>query len=201
MFFAAAHTGPGRTEGNVLFSQAVCNGCGAVFASGVLVAERRGDPVTYRGSAGPCPRCGGRGHIPGWTFGFHAAVTAARDQASPAENAAVVRAVGRYGASPLDAPARRALIADLTGDWRGVAVQLGRIPLDETAAALAMLGRMLEGRAEWDRVAARTVGRDGGTAHGGTAHGGAAHGGAAHGGATTSAAPGTPGAEQTPVSA
>ncbi len=132
----------------MLFSPAVCVSCGGVFASGVVVAERRGDPVSYRGSAGPCPRCGGRGRIPGWIFSFHAAAVAAREQAAAADNTAVLDAVRRCSPGDLDGPGRRAFSTEMTGAWRGVAVQLGRIPADEWQAAIAMLGPMLDDHEE-----------------------------------------------------
>jgi hypothetical protein len=138
----------------MLFSQAVCDECGAGFASGVVVAERRGDPVSYRRSAGPCPRCGGRGRIPGWIFRFHAAAAAARDQASWAENCDVLAAVERLAGRPVDAPARAALALQLTGAWRGVAIMIGRIPIEECGAALQLLGRMLQDVPEDDDVRA-----------------------------------------------
>ncbi len=128
----------------MLFSQAVCDSCGAGFASGVVVAERRGDPVSYRRSAGPCPRCGGRGRIPPWIFHLHGAAAAARDQATEDENAAVLAAVRHCQAGELDLPARAAFALALTGAWRGVATTVGRIPLPECGAAVEMLGRMLD---------------------------------------------------------
>ncbi len=131
----------------MLFSQAVCDDCGTAFASSAVVAERRGDPVSYRRSAGPCPGCGGRGRIPGWIFSFHSAAAAARDQASCAENSAVLGAVRRCIAHGLDRPARATFAAGLTGAWRGVAIVVGRIPVEECGAALALLDRMLEGDA------------------------------------------------------
>ncbi len=184
----------------MLFSQAVCDNCGAGFASSVVVAERRGDPVSYRRSAGPCPRCGGRGRIPDWIFRLHGAASAARDQATEDENTAVLAAVRQCQAAPLDQAARAAFALALTGSWRGVAITVGRIPLAECEAAVAMLGRMLEdvvptgGRPDGREamVAIRTVagpaaaGRPGATAASG---------------ATASAAPGTPGAGRSPMSA
>ena len=128
----------------MLFSPAVCDSCGIVFSSSEVVAERRGQPASYRSSAGPCPRCGGRGSIPRWIFAFHAAVAAARDQASGPANAAVYDAVARLLASDGDVSDDSALPAALTGAWRGVAAVLWRIPRSEWAAALTMVCRMLE---------------------------------------------------------
>lgn len=164
----------------MLFSQAVCGSCGAAFASGVVVAERRGDPVSYRGTAGPCPRCGGRGRIPGWIFRFHGAAAAARDQASAADNAAVLHAARQRVAHYSDESAQRGLTTTLGGAWGGVAVQLRWIPADECEAALAMLVRMLED---------------------GEAHESAGPADNRRSGATTSAGPGTPDATPTPMSA
>ena len=127
----------------MLFSPAVCDSCGTVFPSSEVVAERRGEAASYRSSAGPCPRCGGRGSIPRWIFAFHAAAAAARDQASASENAAVHDAIGRLAASD-GVRDGTALPAALTGAWRGVAAVLWRIPRPEWDAALAMLSRMLE---------------------------------------------------------
>ena len=133
----------------MLFSPAVCDSCGTVFPSSEVVAERRGEPASYRSSAGPCPRCGGRGSIPRWIFGFHAAAAAARDQASASENAAVYVAIRQSLATRRDAPggdvtAAAALPDALTGAWRGVAAVLWRIPRPEWDAALVMVCRMLE---------------------------------------------------------
>ena len=128
----------------MLFSQAVCDNCGTAFASSAVVAERRGEPVSYRRTAGPCPGCGGRGRIPGWIFRLHSSVAAARDQASAAENSAVLGAVRQCAAQQLDGPTQATFAAGLTGAWRGVAIMIGRIPLEECGAALALLDRMLE---------------------------------------------------------
>ncbi|MGS0685940.1 hypothetical protein ACVBEQ_12470 [Nakamurella sp. GG22] len=112
------------------------------------MAERRGEPASYRSSAGPCPRCGSRGTIPRWIFAFHAAAAAARDQASAAENTAVYVAIGQSLVPERDVTdgdvAAGALPAALTGAWRGVAAVLWRIPRSEWAAALVMVCRMLE---------------------------------------------------------
>jgi hypothetical protein len=128
----------------VLFSPAVCDSCGTVFPSSEVVAERRGEPASYRSSAGPCPGCGGRGSIPRWIFAFHAAAAAAHDQASSAENAAVYDAIGRLPSPDADNNGAAALPGVLNGAWRGVAAVLSRIPRSEWGAALAMLSRMLE---------------------------------------------------------
>ncbi len=133
----------------MLFSPAVCDSCGVVFASSEVVAERRGEPASYRSSAGPCPRCGGRGSIPRWIFAFHAAAAAARDQASDSENAAVYVAARQLLApeghvTGGEVTTAAALPAALTGAWRGVAALLWRIPRPEWDAALVMVCRMLE---------------------------------------------------------
>lgn len=48
---------------------AFCNTCGAVFASGFNFENAIG--VSFAGcGAGPCPRCGGTGHIPDGVFNF-----------------------------------------------------------------------------------------------------------------------------------
>ena len=88
-------------------------------------------------SAGPCPRCGGRGSIPRWIFGFHAAAAAARDQASASENAAVYVAIRqslatRRDATGGDVTAAAALPDALTGAWRGVAA----VAVADTAAGV-----------------------------------------------------------------
>lgn len=127
----------------MLFSPAVCNGCGTVFPSSEVMAEHRGQPASYRSAAGPCPRCGGRGSIPRWIFAFHAAAAAARDQASAAENTAVYVAIGSMLASDEDVTVASTPAA-LTAAWRGVAAVLWRIPRSEWGAALVMVCRMLE---------------------------------------------------------
>lgn len=48
---------------------AFCNTCGAVFRSGIAVENSRG--IVFAGNqAGPCPLCGGMGHIPDGVFNF-----------------------------------------------------------------------------------------------------------------------------------
>lgn len=48
---------------------AFCDSCGAAFASGFFVDNARS--VTFSGcSSGPCPACGGMGHVPDGVFNF-----------------------------------------------------------------------------------------------------------------------------------
>jgi hypothetical protein len=48
---------------------AFCDTCGAVFHSGIVVENSTN--VTFSGNrAGPCPACGGIGHIPDGVFNF-----------------------------------------------------------------------------------------------------------------------------------
>ena len=49
----------------VLYAPAICPDCGNVFASDVLIAEAAWIIPSYRSAGGVCPRCGGRGSIPG----------------------------------------------------------------------------------------------------------------------------------------
>lgn len=48
---------------------AFCDTCGAVFRSGIVVENSRN--ITFVGNrAGPCPVCGGMGHVPDGVFNF-----------------------------------------------------------------------------------------------------------------------------------
>ena len=48
---------------------AFCDSCGAVFGSGISVEDSRN--VTFSGTdAGPCPACGGTGHVPDGLYNF-----------------------------------------------------------------------------------------------------------------------------------
>jgi hypothetical protein len=48
---------------------AVCNTCGTIFPSG-FVAEGASNITFSDCGAGPCPRCGGMGHIPDGVYNF-----------------------------------------------------------------------------------------------------------------------------------
>jgi len=48
---------------------AVCDNCGTFFPSGVAVCNARNVTI-YGCSSGPCPHCGGMGHIPDGTYNF-----------------------------------------------------------------------------------------------------------------------------------
>lgn len=48
---------------------AVCDTCGTVFSSGIY-AENATIVTLVGNTAGPCPRCGGMGHVPDGTFTF-----------------------------------------------------------------------------------------------------------------------------------
>lgn len=48
---------------------AVCNSCGAIFASGIEATNSTNVSFTNC-SAGPCPACGGMGHIPDGVYNF-----------------------------------------------------------------------------------------------------------------------------------
>ncbi len=48
---------------------AFCNTCGTVFSSGIVVENSTN--ITFSGNlAGPCPSCGGFGHVPDGVFNF-----------------------------------------------------------------------------------------------------------------------------------
>ncbi len=48
---------------------AFCDTCGTVFNSGLFVEESSN--ITFAGNkSGPCPRCGGMGHVPDGVFNF-----------------------------------------------------------------------------------------------------------------------------------
>jgi len=48
---------------------AFCDNCGTIFPSGFFV-EGASQMTLVGNTAGPCPRCGGRGHIPDGVFNF-----------------------------------------------------------------------------------------------------------------------------------
>jgi len=111
----------------MLYAPAVCERCGAVFPSGEVIAESPGEPSSYRRSAGPCPRCGGRGNIPDWVFRFHAIAAAAREQATPEQIASFTAALrlqlSRSGVTGVE---QDQLTAELDGPWHAVALELRR---------------------------------------------------------------------------
>jgi uncharacterized protein YecA (UPF0149 family) len=48
---------------------AFCDTCGTVFSSGIFVENSRN--ISFAGNrSGPCPRCGGMGHVPDGVFNF-----------------------------------------------------------------------------------------------------------------------------------
>ena len=48
---------------------AFCDNCGTVFGSGILVEDSRN--ITFTGTrSGPCPNCGGMGHVPDGVYNF-----------------------------------------------------------------------------------------------------------------------------------
>ena len=89
----------------MLYAPAICDACDAVFASGLVIAEHPGEPTSYRRSAGPCPHCGGRGHIPEWVYRFHATAANARDHATP-EQISLLTVALRHHLNPSQ-PAQR----------------------------------------------------------------------------------------------
>jgi hypothetical protein len=50
---------------------AFCDNCGAIFNSGIIGGDGIALNTTFIGcSAGPCPKCGGMGHIPDGVYNF-----------------------------------------------------------------------------------------------------------------------------------
>jgi hypothetical protein len=49
---------------------AICDNCGAVFSSGVMGSDGASHITFANCTAGPCPRCGGMGHIPDGVYNF-----------------------------------------------------------------------------------------------------------------------------------
>jgi hypothetical protein len=49
---------------------AICDNCGAVFSSGVFGGEGALNTTFVGCTAGPCPKCGGTGHIPDGVYNF-----------------------------------------------------------------------------------------------------------------------------------
>jgi hypothetical protein len=49
---------------------AICDNCGAVFNSGVMGSDGAAHTTFVNCTAGPCPRCGGMGHIPDGVYNF-----------------------------------------------------------------------------------------------------------------------------------
>lgn len=136
----------------MLYAPAVCENCAAVFHSGQLIAENDGEFASYRRSAGPCPRCGGRGIIPEWVFRFHASASAAADRATPEQLGSLIQVL-RERMNPaqpaLPGTADDDLGDDLGGElaagpWAGVAVEIRRTPADQWAAKLTFLWWIVE---------------------------------------------------------
>jgi len=118
-------------ESAVLYAPAICDACDAVFVSDLIVAEHPGEPTSYRRSAGPCPHCGGRGHIPEWVHRFHATAVDARDRATPEQIRSLTVAL-RHHLTPPQPAQRRApgpdLTTELVGPWQVVASNCGTHP-------------------------------------------------------------------------
>ena len=128
----------------MLYAPAVCENCCAVFASTEVIAESDGEPTSYRRSAGPCPRCGNRGAIPGWVFRFHTIATGAMQQATPDQlHSLIPRLRETVGAALRAESTSSTTIADLThqltGPWSGVALELRRVSADQRTAMLTFL--------------------------------------------------------------
>jgi len=128
----------------LLYSPAVCETCGAVFGSNEVIAEQPEDPTSYRRSAGPCPRCGGRGIIPEWVFRFHNTVQASLAQASAEEIGSLLAAVRRYAAEPARPGAQQAVTAEMVGPWHPMAPAVGHLPDDQWTAAITLLEWMFD---------------------------------------------------------
>jgi len=126
----------------MLYAPAVCENCAAVFGSGQLIAENDGEPASYRRSAGPCPRCGGRGAIPEWVFRFHTTASAAADRATPEQLSSLIQALRELldpDRTPHRITADDDLSSELTGPWAGVALELRRAPATQRTAKLTFL--------------------------------------------------------------
>jgi hypothetical protein len=147
----------------MLYAPAVCENCSAVFGSAQLIAESDGERASYRRSAGPCPRCGGRGSIPVWVFRFHTIASAAADRATPEQLQSLIQALRlRLDAvaptNPIDPDGH--LNGELTGPWSGVALELRSVPADQRTAQLTFLRWIV------DRPERRHGGRDNGAVEG-----------------------------------
>lgn len=129
-------------ESAVLYAPAICDDCDAVFASDLIVAEHPGEPTSYRRSAGPCPHCGGRGHIPEWVHRFHATAVDARDRATPEQISSLTAAL-RHHLTPPQPAQRRApgpdLTTELVGPWQVVAFELRHSHAQQLRAQLTLL--------------------------------------------------------------
>lgn len=131
----------------MLYAPAICDDCEAVFASGLVIPERLGEPTSYRRSAGPCPRCGGRGHIPEWVHRFHTTAVDARRRASPEQISALTAALRHHldEPPPADRHAPRPdPTTELIGPWHTVAFELRHSPTEQRRAQLTLLLWMLE---------------------------------------------------------
>ena len=126
----------------MLYAPAICDDCDAVFASDLIVAEHPGEPTSYRRSAGPCPHCGGRGHIPEWVHRFHATAVDARDRATPEQISSLTAAL-RHHLNPPQPAQRNApgpdLTTELVGPWQVVAFELRHSPAQQLRAQLTLL--------------------------------------------------------------
>ena len=150
-FWACRSAGPeqkcGKERFAVLYAPAICDDCEAVFASGLVIPERLGEPTSYRRSAGPCPRCGGRGHIPEWVHRFHTTAVDARRRASPEQISALTAALRHHldEPPPADRHAPRPdPTTELIGPWHTVAFELRHSPTEQRRAQLTLLLWMLE---------------------------------------------------------
>ena len=123
----------------MLYAPAECDWCGAVFVSGVVIAEQPGDPSSYRKVAGPCPRCNSDGTVPPWVFTFHRIIADARDQATAQQIDSLISALRRHRNSDLLALDAMEFSAEPLGPWRAVAAAIHHSPAVERPARLALL--------------------------------------------------------------
>jgi len=138
----------------MLYAPAVCENCSTVFGSGQLIAENDGEPASYRRSAGPCPRCGGRGAIPEWVFRFHTVASAAADRATPEQLRSLIQALRHWvdAAQPtVPFVTDGYLHGELTGPWSGITVELRHTPADQRTAQVTFLLWILDLRDHRDR--------------------------------------------------
>lgn len=110
----------GGVGGQSVRLPAVCGKCGRTFPSLYAVGPGTTGIVFDGNTSGPCPHCGGMGHVPDGTFSFQAAAESAIRGATTAEREALFKALQELpeGASGAEVAAS---LDEASARWKAIA--------------------------------------------------------------------------------
>jgi len=128
----------------VLYAPAICRDCGATFRSDVAIAEPSWITPSYRATGGRCPRCGGRGGIPTWTYRFHADARQAHADATDQHRRDLASVLDQHLRQCLNTKETQRFIDQLPGPWKNVIQRLNPCPAAQRRTQLAFLRWLLD---------------------------------------------------------